>query len=161
MNLLTQNLLQTRIKQRLEVIESYRNQIEEKRRRYEQDQIEQESYRKEMMEKYSQDKRLEQMNAQKRRMRQLEHRRAVEALIEERRRNSVELLDFEKEMLLKEKEIQKYKDEVVEQERQRLLRDHAVGLANFLPKGVLRDEKDLELFDQNFKERFEKGLQTK
>lgn len=39
-----------------------------------------------MMEKFAEDDRIEQMNAQKRRMRQLEHKRAVEQLIEERRR---------------------------------------------------------------------------
>ena len=39
-----------------------------------------------MMAKFAEDDRIEQMNAQKRRMKQLEHRRAVEALIEERRR---------------------------------------------------------------------------
>ena len=38
-----------------------------------------------MLEKFAEDDRIEQMNAQKRRMKQLEHKRAVEALIEDRR----------------------------------------------------------------------------
>lgn len=47
---------------------------------------EEEAFRKMMMEKFAEDDRIEQMNAQKRRMKQLEHRRAVEKLIEDRRR---------------------------------------------------------------------------
>ena len=38
-----------------------------------------------MLAKFAEDDRIEQMNAQKRRMKQLEHKRAVQALIEERR----------------------------------------------------------------------------
>ena len=39
-----------------------------------------------MLAKFAEDDRIEQMNAQKRRMKQLEHKRAVEALIEDRRK---------------------------------------------------------------------------
>lgn len=47
---------------------------------------EEEAFRKMMMAKFAEDDRLEQMNAQKRRMKQLEHKREVEKLIEDRRR---------------------------------------------------------------------------
>ena len=39
-----------------------------------------------MLAKFAEDDRIEQMNAQRRRMKQQEHKRAVENLIEERRR---------------------------------------------------------------------------
>ena len=39
-----------------------------------------------MLAKFAEDDRIEQMNAQRRRMKQQEHKRAVESLIEERRR---------------------------------------------------------------------------
>jgi len=39
-----------------------------------------------MMAKFAEDDRIEQMNAQKRRMKQLEHQRAVERMLEERRK---------------------------------------------------------------------------
>ena len=39
-----------------------------------------------MLAKFAEDDRIELMNAQKRRMKQLEHKRAVEALIEDRRK---------------------------------------------------------------------------
>jgi hypothetical protein len=38
------------------------------------------------MAKFAEDDRIEQMNAQKRRMKQIEHKRAVDLLLEERRR---------------------------------------------------------------------------
>ena len=38
------------------------------------------------MAKFAEDDRIEQMNGQKRRMKQIEHKRAVDALLEERRR---------------------------------------------------------------------------
>jgi len=39
-----------------------------------------------MMAKFAEDDRIEQMNAQKRRLKQQEHKRAVEKLLEERRK---------------------------------------------------------------------------
>lgn len=47
---------------------------------------EEEAFRKIMMAKFAEDDRIEQMNAQKRRMKQLEHKREVEKLIEDRKR---------------------------------------------------------------------------
>lgn len=47
---------------------------------------EEDAFRNSMMAKFAEDDRIEQMNAQKRRMKQLEHRREVEKLIEDRRR---------------------------------------------------------------------------
>lgn len=47
---------------------------------------EEEAFRKMMMAKFAEDDRIEQMNSQKRRMKQLEHKREVEKLIEDRRR---------------------------------------------------------------------------
>ena len=87
-----------------------------------------------MMEKFAEDDRIEQMNQQRRRMKHLEHKRAVDQMIEDRRKiieqeKEQERLDREKEM-----ELEKYKEQVVEQERQRLLREHATKLVGFLPK---------------------------
>lgn len=52
-------------------------------------QEEEEAFRQEMLAKLAEDDRMEQMNAQKRRVKQLEHRRAVEKLIEDRRRQLI------------------------------------------------------------------------
>jgi hypothetical protein len=87
-----------------------------------------------MMQKYAEEDRLEQLNDQKRRMKQLEHRKAVEELIKQRRER------IEKERLEEIAAAQNldalstYRHQVIEQERQRLLREHATRLLGFLPK---------------------------
>lgn len=47
---------------------------------------EEDHFRREMMAKFAEDDRIDQMNAHRRRMKQLEHKREVEKLIEDRRR---------------------------------------------------------------------------
>jgi hypothetical protein len=86
------------------------------------------------MQKFEEDEKLEQMNQQKRRMKKIEHKRAIEALIEERRRlNNQEEIEQGRE-LERQQELEKYRNAVIEQERQRLLREHASKLIGFLPK---------------------------
>lgn len=87
-----------------------------------------------MMEKFANDEKLEQMNAQKRRMKQLEHKKAVDELIVERQRLIQKEEEMEVELRRREAELEKYKQEVIEQERQRLLREHAARLLGYLPK---------------------------
>lgn len=60
--------------------------LAEAERRREREREEEMEFRRAMMEKFAADDRIEQMNAQKRRMRVLDHKRAVESLIEERRK---------------------------------------------------------------------------
>jgi len=98
------------------------------------------------------------MNAQKRRMKQLEHKRTVEALIAERLQKIEQEAQIEREISERERMLQQYRDDVVEQERQRLLQEHAGPLAGYLPKGVFRDAKDLDLFDEEFKRKFSQGI---
>ncbi|KAI9363411.1 tumor suppressor, Mitostatin-domain-containing protein [Zopfochytrium polystomum] len=108
-----------------------------------------------MMEKFALDEHLEQLNAQRRRMKQLEHKRAVDALVDERRK--LIQLEYEQQMAerAREKMLEEYRQQVIEQERQRLLHEHASQLLGYLPKGVLRDERDLALFDEEFRRKFE------
>jgi hypothetical protein len=86
------------------------------------------------MQKFAEDDRIEQMKQSQRRMKQLEHRRAVDALVAERKRLLQENELEQKKQEELEAEIAKYKAAVIEQERQRLLREHASKLAGFLPK---------------------------
>jgi hypothetical protein len=87
-----------------------------------------------MMAKFAEEGRLEQMVDAKRRVKQQEHRRAVEQMIDDRRKaQAARMLEEEQEtqQLL---QIENFRREVIEQERQRLLREHASGLKGFLPK---------------------------
>lgn len=108
------------------------------------------------MHKFAEDDRIEQMKQATRRMKQLEHRRAVDALVEERKKILASKEQEEKNQESLEADIAQYKAAVIEQERQRLLREHASKLLGFLPKGVLRGKADLDLFDEEFRKRFEK-----
>ncbi|KAJ3275578.1 mannosyl-oligosaccharide alpha-1,2-mannosidase [Terramyces sp. JEL0728] len=147
-------MLQQRIQKRLETIDAYQAQVADKKRRIEQETLEEEKFRDKLMQKFAEDDRLEQLKQSVRRMKQLEHRRAVDELVKERKRIH-EANEIEKKRLENiESELSRYRAEVIEQERQRLLREHASKLAGFLPKGVLRDKKDLELFDQEFVKKF-------
>ncbi|KAJ3234446.1 mannosyl-oligosaccharide alpha-1,2-mannosidase [Chytriomyces hyalinus] len=150
-----QELLQSRIRKRLELIDAYQMQVQDKKRRKEQAQMEESEFRRKMMEKFAHDEQLEQMNAQRRRMKQLEHKRAVDALVEERRLLLQQEYERQVDEYKKERMLEEYRQQVIEQERQRMLHEHAAHLLGFLPKGVLRDERDLELFDEEFRTKFE------
>ena len=89
------------------------------------------------MEKYAQDDRLNQLKQQEMRLKQQEHLKQVEEMITERRlkkQESImnERMEYEKFVRLKE-----FEDGVVEQERQKLLSEHASKLNGFLPKVLL------------------------
>lgn len=77
--------MEKKIRQRLMMQQSHREQMAFKEMRKEAEKEEEAAYRETMLAKFAEDDRIEQMNAQKRRMKQLEHRRAVEKLIEERK----------------------------------------------------------------------------
>ncbi|KAJ8323485.1 hypothetical protein QVD99_006967 [Batrachochytrium dendrobatidis] len=151
-----QDTLEQRIRKRLELIDAYQMQMQDKRRRMEEERVDEEQFRHKMMLKFAEDDKLDQINQQKRRMKQIEHKRAVDALVEDRHRRAQEDIENQRIVAQKEIEIEKYRQTVIEQERQRLLLEHASKLVGFLPKGVLRDEKDLGLFDEEFRKRFEK-----
>lgn len=95
---------------------------------------EEQRFREEMLAKFAEDDRLEQMNAQKRRMKQLEHRRAVERLIEDRRRQFQAEKEAELEARRDEERMELLRREIVEEERQKLLKEHAAHLLGYLPK---------------------------
>ncbi len=51
-----------------------------------------------------------------------------------------------------EQRIQDIRKGIIEQERRRLLKEHAAKLLGFLPKGVLRDNEDLSVLGNEFKQ---------
>ncbi len=115
---------------------------------------EEEKIKAQMLDKYALDDKIDQMNAQRRRMKQLEHKRQVEDLLEDRRQR----LNAERQRELNERiesdKLESYKRQIVEEERAKLLREHAVKLLGYLPKGVIRDGRDLELMGDEFKQRY-------
>ncbi|KAJ3051021.1 mannosyl-oligosaccharide alpha-1,2-mannosidase [Rhizophlyctis rosea] len=150
-------LLEARIRKRLELIDAYREQILEKRFRAMQEKEAEEEFRQKMLAQYQHETNLALLSDARRGQKQLEHRRAVDQLVEQRRQMMKEQLEREVAEGRYEEELQRYREEVVEVERQRMLREHVGGLVGFLPKGVLRDEKDLDLFDEEFRKKFGRG----
>ncbi|XP_062845461.1 meiosis-specific nuclear structural protein 1 [Trichomycterus rosablanca] len=148
--------MERRIRQRLEMQQTCREQLAFKQLRRQAEKEEEEAFRQTMLAKFAEDDRIEQMNAQKRRMKQQEHKRAVEKLIEERRQKHLADKEREAEEKALEQEREAMRRQIIEEERQKLLKLHATKLLGYLPKGIFRED-DLEHFDEDFKMKFKKG----
>nr|XP_009679912.1 PREDICTED: meiosis-specific nuclear structural protein 1 [Struthio camelus australis] len=148
--------IEKRIRQRLDLRQTYEEQFALKKIVQQAMQEEEEAFRQEMLAKFAEDDRIEQMNAQKRRMKQLEHRRAVEKLIEDRHKQF--LADKERE--LEERQLEERRQEnirvIVEEERQKLLKEHASKLLGYLPRGILKDEDDINMLGEEFRLAYQK-----
>ncbi|UJR33162.1 hypothetical protein I4U23_020618 [Adineta vaga] len=148
--------MEVRIKQRLELQRERDEQIQFKRVRDDEVKQEEERFRQQLMAKFAEDDRIEQMNAQKRRMKQMEHKKAVDALLEERRHQ----MAFDKQREVDERaqaeRLDQMRKDIIEEERIKLLREHAHRLLGYLPKGVIRDEKDLDHLGNDFKTEFKR-----
>jgi hypothetical protein len=129
-----QDILQKRIRKRLELLDAYHQQIENKKLLLKKAKEEEDVFREKLTQKFAEDERLEQMTQQKRRLKKLEHKQAIEALIDERRKRLHQDEVEHKKELERQQELDKYRQLVIEQERQRLLREHAGKLVGFLPK---------------------------
>ncbi|XP_053898524.1 meiosis-specific nuclear structural protein 1 [Malaclemys terrapin pileata] len=148
--------MEKRIRQRLELRQTYEAQLAFKKIVLQALQEEEEAFRQKMLAKFAEDDRIEQMNAQKRRMKQLEHRKAVEKLIEERHKQF--LADKERE--LEERQLEERRQgnihAIVEEERQKLLKEHATKLLGYLPRGILKDEDDVNMLGEEFRKAYQK-----
>jgi len=106
--------------------------------------VEEDRIRVVLLAKFAEDDRLEQMMEHKRRMKVEAHKREVQRLIELRREAFDQARDaerdYENDMRADEGDRQK----IINEERQKLLIEHAVPLRNFLPKGTLDNMDDFE-----------------
>lgn len=91
-------------------------------------------FKHKLLQKYAEDDRLEQMNAQRRRMKELEHKREIERLWQEKLAiyQAQRRAEEEEIRLAKERELQE--QNVIEQEKARLLAQHGDILKQFNPK---------------------------
>jgi len=87
-----------------------------------------------MLNKFAEDDRIEQMKADKRRMVELQHKREVEKLWQLRREEYLRSKEKEEEAKLILKEEERIKNEIIEQERQRLIAEYGPQLKDHLPK---------------------------
>ncbi|KAM9860549.1 uncharacterized protein ACBR49_012903 [Aulostomus maculatus] len=146
--------MEKKIRQRLLMQQTFQEQMAFKEMRRQAKKEEEETFRKISMAKFAEDDRIEQMNAQKRRMKQLEHKREVEKLIEDRRRQREADMELRAEEQAIEQEREALRRKIIEEERLRLLKLHATKLLGYLPQGLLRED-DLGHFDEDFRKNFE------
>merc|ERR1719281_1307868 len=106
---------------------------------------EEDAFRDQLMQKFLNDERLEKMNSERRRIRIQNHKKEVERLLQERRK----MYEAERNQELEERHQAKMEEDqrqlVIEQERQRLLAVHAHPLKDFLPKGTMERDSDLDI----------------
>ena len=120
-----------------EIAQEYRDKIRA------QEIAEDEMWKKKIMEEAEKEAKLDQMSYQKRRMKILELRREGDRLLAEKQKiREVQKME-EKLYWMEHKEAEKQRDALIEQERQKILREHADKLLGFLPLGIL-SEDDLE-----------------
>ncbi|NXB60668.1 MNS1 protein, partial [Struthidea cinerea] len=143
--------IEKRIRQRLDLRQTYEEQVALKAAAQQAMREEEEALRQQILAKFAEDDRIEQLNAQRRRMKQLEHKVAVEKILEDRRKQCI----AEKERELEERELEKRRQEsiraIIEEERQKLLKEHAWKLLGYLPRGILKDENDINMLGEDFR----------
>ncbi|CAF1195530.1 unnamed protein product [Rotaria magnacalcarata] len=148
--------MEVRIKQRLELQRERDEQIQFKHLRDGEIKQEEDRFRQQLMAKFAEDDRIEQMNAQKRRIKQMEHKKAVDNLLEQRRRQMTVDKQREVDERIEGERVEQVRKQIIEEERIKLLREHAHRLLGYLPKGVIRDEKDLDYLGNDFKSEFKR-----
>ncbi|RUS73281.1 hypothetical protein EGW08_018954 [Elysia chlorotica] len=146
--------LERQIRQKIEMQSTHAQQMHYKALRMQAEKEEEDEFRKQMLAKFAEDDRIEQMNAQKRRMKQQEHARAVERLMEDRRAQFAREREAEASQRQEEARLEEFRKKIIEEERQKLLREHATKLIGFLPRGVIRDEDDLEMLGPQFQQAY-------
>lgn len=121
-----------RVKQELQEAKDFQMRL--KAERAAEEKRMEDEFKVKLMEKFAEDERLEQMNAQKRRMRELEHKREIERLWQEK----LAIYKAQREVELHEREAKLAEEarlqSIVEQEKARLLAEHAAILQQHHPK---------------------------
>ncbi len=136
--------LEKSIRKRLNFKKSNEIALAYKQRLREQEQLEEERWKKFIMDESVKAAKLDQMSDQKRRMKRLELKREADRLFEEKKKLK-ELAKSEEEMFWQEqREAQRLRDLMIEDERRQILKEHADKLMGFLPMGILSEE-DIEM----------------
>ncbi|CDJ52250.1 meiosis-specific nuclear structural protein 1, putative [Eimeria brunetti] len=130
-----------REEERATLATAFKEQMEEKERRRQEQLAEEGQFRQELYAKFAREAKLEQMTLQRRKLAILEHNRQVEAIIQERRRQLEGQRERDREERRKMLELEAEKQSIIQQERERLLRENA-ELADFLPKNTLHDKRE-------------------
>lgn len=113
--------------------------------RQQQEKEEDRMFKEEQLRQMAEDDRLELMSNEMKRRKQVEHRKAVEQLLELRRQRRVQEMDDEKKRHNEDLREAKRIRAMIEEERIKILQEHAQELIGFLPAGILRPSDRQEL----------------
>lgn len=111
---------------------------------------EEDEYRRQLMEKFAEDERLEQLGYQKRRQREREHRKQVEQMIAERRCLRAQEKEKDQHVLDCFNQETTRRQSLIDSERLRLLKQHGPEIIGFIPRGVIKSQKELEELGEPF-----------
>jgi len=142
------------INTRMSMQKDQMEQRNHQQKRREAEQAEEDSLRQQMLAKFAEDDRIELMNAQKRRMKQLEHKKEAEALLAHRRQRIKDEQERRAAERAKDQRDAELMAQLIEEERSKLIAEHADNLLGFLPKGVIRNYDDLEALGEDYKEAY-------
>lgn len=120
-----------------EMKRAYVQQMEMQERKKETAVAEEAKLREMLMKKFAEDDRIEQMNEHRRRMKVEAHKREANRLVELRREAFDAAREQERSDQQRLREEEADRQVIIEAERQRLLREHAAPLRDFLPKGTM------------------------
>lgn len=127
--------LRRRIETRFILNQQKLDNLKRKEEQDEEDRI----YRQEQLRQFAERDRIDQLSQDAQKRKKLEHRKEIQDCLEKRRlQKAVEMAQL---IQLRELEIQdeEMKQQMIEEERIRMLKEHAQALIGFLPPGVLRE----------------------
>jgi len=104
--------------------------------------VEEEKIRNILLAKFAEDDRIEQMHEHKRRMKIEEHKREAKRQLEARREAYATQREAERDEERNLRSDEADRQIIIDAERKKLLREHAIPLRDFLPKGTLADMED-------------------
>uniref|UniRef100_A0A7R9SVN5 Meiosis-specific nuclear structural protein 1 n=1 Tax=Polyblepharides amylifera TaxID=1486889 RepID=A0A7R9SVN5_9CHLO len=138
---------------RLEMMQANDFQKQLKAQRRQKEIEEEEEYRRRMMQKFAEDERLEAEGVKRRNEKMDEFKKEVQGLAQHKhsmyeKQKAVELAEF-----MKHQNEENRRESIIEEERLRMLREHAVKLMDYLPKGVLQRPEDLDMLVELLNER--------
>jgi hypothetical protein len=101
-------------------------------------------FKSRLMDKFAEDERLEVLNAQKRRMKELELKKEIEKQWQEKRKQYQLQKDLEMKELINQREEERRKRELIEREKERLVRENEEILKTYFAKGYHRSVNSLK-----------------
>lgn len=130
--------LEDQLRKRVLVRLELQKQRESRWIRQEQEREEEKMFKEEQLRQMAEADRLELLSNEMRRRKQVEHRRAVEKLLQDRKEGRIKEMNDAKKKHSEELQDAKRVREMIEEERIKILQEHAQELIGFLPLGILK-----------------------